>query len=232
MELMAAVILLGVASLDFSGAMIILTALTLGAKNKDVCTFALINLIGTVAIGVVCACLLGENIEHLTGWASSVGVVLELFVACLLMVWFARRVLIGRKKDKKEDNNFLKKYLDKGLFSVGVGFSIGALTDPSFIALITFAGYNMHFIEIILANCVWILISQLPAFALTIAVILGKYEQMVTYVQKKMMEYSWLEKLKLVLPKLLMVIILIVALLLFADGLVYLVSENRLMPII
>lgn len=216
MEFVTAVILLGIAGLDFSGAMIILTALTLGATRKDVRTFALIDFIGTVAVGVMCSCFLNENIERLTNWTNHIGAILELAVACMLLILVIQRVF---SNGKNESNNFLKSALDKGMISVGIAFSIGALMDPSFMALITLAGYNMEFVQIISANCAWILISQSPAFILTIAVMLGKYEKLEAFVQQKLKEHSWFERLKRILPNLLTIIILTAALLLIADGL-------------
>jgi len=227
MELITVVLLLGVAGLDFSGAMIVITAYTLGADKKDVFTFALVDFIGTVTIGVACSFILGEHIDLLVQWVNSFGVIFELVVVGLLLVWLVRRVFY--KKEEAQD--FLKTYLDKGLMSVGIGFSIGALTDPSFIALITLAGYNMNFIEIVLAHCVWILISQLPAFVLTIAVISGKYEQMNSFIKERIEKYRWIKKIKNILPKLLTVIILIIALLLTADSVGYFLVGKRLISL-
>ena len=81
MELITTVLFLGIAGLDISGAMIVIAAYTLGAKYKDLCIFATIDFIGTVAIGVACSSVLRNNIDRLTECVTSLGVVVELVVA-------------------------------------------------------------------------------------------------------------------------------------------------------
>lgn len=231
MNLFITALLLGVAGFDPSGAIVIISALAVGAKKKDVCIFAITTFIGTVTVGVACSYLLGSSIEYIADWLNyipdSIWLVLEFIVVGALFKWFVDRTFRKKEKEKKEES-FLAKYIKKGLFAVGVFFAVTALTDPSFIAVITLSGHNMHFAEVLVANALWILISQSPIFILTIAVLLGKHESVIVFVQNKLKESRFVEKVKKVFPKLLTAIILIAALVLLADVISYCTTGNWL----
>ena len=224
MDLFITALLLGAAGFDPSGAVVIITALTMGAKKKDICTFAITTFSGTVIVGVACSYLLGNSIKYIADWLNyipdSIWLVLELVVVCALFKWFIDRMLCRKDKEKKAES-FLSRYIKKGLFLVGAFFAATALTDPSFIAIITLSGHNMHFAEVLLANTVWILISQSPVFILTAAVFLGKQERIIAFVQNKFKESRLVKRIRIAAPKLLTAVILIAALVLLADALSY-----------
>ena len=122
-------------------------------------------------------------------------------------------------EEKKE--TFLTKYIKNGLFIVGIFFAITALTDPSFLALITISGHSQNMIYVILANCIWILISQLPIFVLTIAILFNKHEKIIDYFKNKLAKSDKVEKIKKILSILLSIIILVIGILSIVDSINY-----------
>lgn len=231
MKLIYTALLLGVAGFDPTGAIVIISALTMGASKKQINTFALTTFIGTVITGVVCSCFVGNGISYLSNLFNYIPdivyVVLEFIVAFLLLKWFAERVFFKPKKEEKKES-FVIKYIKKGLFVVGLIFAITALTDPSFLGLITLSGHSINMIEVIMAHCVWILISQSPIFVLTIAIMLGKHEKIIAYFDEKISKSERIRKLKKAFSIVLTVVILLAGLLLFVEAVYYLTTNNWL----
>lgn len=133
----------------------------------------------------------------------------------------------SRIKRKKE--SFIIKYIKKGLFIVGLIFAITALTDPSFLGVITLSGHSTNMVEVVLANCVWISISQSPIFVLTIAVMLGKHEKIISYFDEKISKSQRIKKLKKAFSITLTIIILLAGLLLLSEAIYYLLTESWLL---
>ncbi len=228
MELLAAALMLGVAGFDLSGALITITAVSMGLKRKEICTFALTNLIGTVTIGLACSYFLGTNVSHLSDWlnhnSATIRAVFQLVIGCLLLILFAERVFLSKKKD----GQFFEKPINEGMLTLGIAFAISALTDPSFISLITLSAYHRQWLAVAAAHCIWIAISQAPSFIITIALLLGKYEAFMAYAQRKTEANPLVKKLKQGAPKVISFVILFVAVFLLWDGIHVLIHETAL----
>ena len=124
-----------------------------------------------------------------------------------------------KKEEKKE--SFFIKFLNKGLFVVGLIFAITALTDPSFLALITASSHNNNIFLVILANSIWILISQSPVFVLTVAVIFNKHEKVIDFFEELLNKNNRKEKIKKIFSFLLSILLLIAGVLIVVDSIYF-----------
>ncbi len=227
MNLFPTVFLLGLAGFDPTGALVIISALTMGINKKQIVKFAATTFFGTVLVGLVFSTILSTGIDAISKLLNSIPDIVymwvELIIGIALLIWAFQRFFCKKKTVKKEENkeSFFIKFLNKGLFAVGLIFAITALTDPSFLALITASSHNDNILLVILANAIWILISQSPIFVLTVAVIFNKHEKVINFFDKLLNKNDRKEKIKKVLSILLSVLLLSAGILIIVDSIYF-----------
>ena len=233
MNLFPTTFLLGIAGFDPSGAIAIITALAMGVLKRDIYIFAITTFIATLLMGIIGSFFIDTGVMYISGLLNhipeSIFMVLEFMVAIVLLSWFYQRVFLKSKKESKakQKDSFFIKYIKKGLFIVALIFAIMSFTDPSFIALITLSSSD-NILNIVLANIIWILISQAPVFILTIAVILNKHEKIITYLRNKFSNNPNIEKVRNVLSHLLSIVILFVSSIILLEATYYLFTNKWL----
>lgn len=193
MELLLFALGLGLAGFDIFGVLIILTALASKVSKREIITFTLITLFGTVALGTVAVLLLGEGVRIITDFFNNLPdvlwIALDFLVAILLFVWAGVRIVRAIKKQnvaKEPKATFFKH----GLIVVGMLYAISAFIDPSYLALIALSGRADSLSVIVLAQFIWILVSQSALFALAIAVAFGIHEEFVNWFNRVREKYS------------------------------------------
>lgn len=226
MELVLFSLGLGLAGFDIFGALIILTALGPKAAKREIIIFSLITLLGTIVLGTVATLLLGEGIHIITDFfddlPDALWVVLDFSVVILLFAWAGRRIVRTIKKENvtKEPNSAFSKH---GSVAVGVLYAISAFTDPSFLALIALSSREDSLIVMVLAQFIWILVSQSPLFALAIAVTLGVHERFVNWFNRVRKKYSH------IIATTITVLILLFGTLITADLVIFLATGRWLL---
>lgn len=231
MNLFPTTFLLGLAGFDPTGALVIITALTMGINKKQIIKFALTTFIGTILVGLTFSKILSSGIDVISNLLNSIPDVvymwMEFIIGLILFIWAIERIFLKKKTIKKEEKkeSFFIKFLNKGLFVVGLIFAITALTDPSFLALITISSHNDNLVLVTLANAIWILISQLPIFVLTIAIIFNKHEKVINYFKELSNKNNRKDKLKKILSILLSIIILVIGVLTIVDSIYFLFNR-------
>ena len=219
MELLTTAFFLGIAGFDVGGALIAITILAVGTGKKEICIFALSNFFVTILVGVVCSLFVGKNIVNwMTYIPDHIVIGIEFVIAVLLLILVVTKLFFSKNKDE----NFLAPYVQKGIYSVGVVFAVAALMDPSFLALITLSGQYMHWGNIAFAFAIWVLISQLPCFALTAGVLFWNSEQAIAFAQ----ESPLVKKVINIVLKIGAVILLLLALTLLIDVFEYTNAEE------
>ena len=227
MNLFPTVFLLGLAGFDPTGALVILSALTMGINKKQIVKFAATTFFGTVLVGLVLSKILSTGIDAISKLLNSIPDIvymwIELIIGVVLLIWAFQRFFCKNKTVKKEESkeSFFVKFLSKGLFVVGLIFAVTALTDPSFLALIAASSQNDNIFLVILANAIWILISQLPIFVLTVAIIFNKHEKVISYFQDILNKNNRREKIKKVLSLLLSILLLSAGVLIIVDSIYF-----------
>ena len=234
MNLFPTTFLLGLAGIDPSGAIAMITALAMGVLKRDIYVFAITTFIVTLLMGIISSFFIDTGVYYISGVLNhipeSIFMVLEFIVAIVLLTWFIQRAFLKSKKESKakQKDSFFMKYIKKGLFVVALIFALTGITDPSFIALITLSSNSTNILEVVLANSIWILISQAPVFILTIAVILNKHEKIITYLRNKFSNNPNIKKLKKGLSHLLSIVILVVGSIILLEATYYLFTSSWL----
>ncbi len=235
MKLFPTSLLLGLAGIDPTGVIVIISALAMGVKKSKIILFVLTVFFGTIVVGLISSNLVIDNsinfFANLFNYIPDyVYMILEFVVGILLLLWFIERVFYKDKSIAKEEKkeSIFTKYIKKGLFFVGLIFSLSALTDPSFLALITLTGQSSNLIEVILANVSWVLISQLPIFILLIAVIFNKHYVVIDFFKNKVLTARRIELIKKILSVLLSIIILFASILLLLEAIYYFFTNTWL----
>lgn len=227
MNLFPTVFLLGLAGFDPTGALVIISALTMGINKKQIVKFATTTFFGTVLVGLVFSKILSTGIDSISKFLNSIPDIVymwvELIIGIVLLIWAFQRFFCKKRTVKKEEKkeSFFIKFLNKGLFVVGLIFAITALTDPSFLALITASSHNNNIFLVILANSIWILISQSPVFVLTVAVIFNKHEKVIDFFEELLNKNNRKEKIKKIFSFLLSILLLIAGVLIVVDSIYF-----------
>lgn len=167
---------LGLAGFDPFGALIVLPALAMGAKRRVVVLFFVVSGLATVLAGV----LLGQSVELIFAWlAENLAIpaparaALQVLAAGALGYWAVRR-WNARHEPPKERRK--KPFLAgaAGMSLAGLGWGVGALTDPTFFGV---AGVTTTFqstLEVTLAFTAWFLVSQAPLVLVVLALAAGR----------------------------------------------------------
>ena len=214
MNLFPTVFLLGLAGIGPTGTLIILTALSMGISKKQIMKVTLTTFFGTVLVGVIFSKVLSSGVDAIADLLNRIPhfvyTCLELISGIALLIWGLGRIFCKKKivhaKEKKE--SFFVRFLNKGMFLLGVIFAFAALADPSFMALLAISTQNDNIFLIALANATWILICQFPIFVLTVAVMFDKHESVINYFQNLLNKNGRKVKVKKVLSFLLTVLLI------------------------
>lgn len=223
---------LGLVGFDIVGAIIIITALSMKSSKKQIYIFSLTSLISTVIVGVLSSKVLGTSINCLANLfkyiPNKIYAVIGFFIGCILLYWFIERVFINKKYQQKEEKkeNFFVKFIKKGLFIVGILFSLWAISDPSFWGVVALATQSNNLISVILAFIIWMIIGQLPLYVLTAAVLLNKYKRIIEWFNTKFKNNNKIDKIKRILNILLSIIILLASMYFIIDSICYFISGN------
>ncbi len=235
MRLFPTCLLLGLAGMDPTGAVVIITALAMGIKKNKIILFIATVFFGTILLGLIASNFIVDIgvdfISNLFNYIPDyIYMLLEFIIGFILLKWFIDRTFFKEKKESNENKkeSIFTRYIKKSLFLVGVLFSALALTDPSFLALITLVGQSDNIVEMILANVAWVIISQLPIFILLIAIVLNKHEKMIEYCKNKIATGKRVTQIKKVMYVILSIIILIASILSITESIYFFITDTWL----
>ncbi len=235
MKVFPTCLLLGLAGIDPTGVFVVISALAMGLKRSKVIMFMLTVFFATIITGLISSYIIVEIpvdfISNLFNYIpDDIYMILEFIIGLVLLNWFIERTFFKQKKINKDikKESIFSKYMKNGLFFVGLFFAVSQLADPSFLALVTLSAQSNNLTSIIVANIVWVLISQLPMFILFIPILLNKHEKFINYFNNKIMTSNRVEKIKLFLYSLLSLIILVAAILSLTESIYYLITNTWL----
>ena len=221
---------LGLAGFDIVGALIIITALSMKCSKKQIYIFALTSLISTVIVGLLSSKVLGTGINYFADLFKYIPdyiyALIEVGIGIALLYWFIERVFINKKyqeKEKKKEDIFIK-FIKKGMFILGLLFSLWAISDPSFLGLITLATQNNNLFIVTLAFVIWMIVGQTPLYVLTIAIFFNKQEKIINWFDEKVKNNKNIEKVKKVLKVTISIIILIASIYFLMDSIFYFIN--------
>lgn len=234
MHLFPATLFLGLAGFDVAGAIIIITALSMRARKKDIYIFAITSLLTTIIVGILFSKVLGTGVIYLTDIFNYIPdivyAIIGAVIGFILLYWFIERVFINDKYQKKEEKKetYFSKFIVKGLFFLGILFSLWAVSDPSFWGLITIASQSSNILLITLSFAIWMIVGQLPLYILVIAMMFNKQEKILRLYDDKIKKNKSIEKVKRIFRLTLSIIILITSIYFIADSVFYFITGKWL----
>jgi hypothetical protein len=176
--LLTAAIALGLAGIDLAGAVLAIAALARGASRRAVVSFALAVIFGTALLGTVLALTLGQELTGVD-WSGllptgDLAAVIELSLAAALFAWAAIRV--NRPQARPRRPHRRRGVGEAAMVGMGLLFAASAVLDPTFVGLVLISGRDEPLLEIVVAQLIWILISQALLAGLAIATAFGAHE--------------------------------------------------------
>lgn len=207
-ELLLALLGLGIAGLDPLGALIVAAALAAGSTRRAVSAFLVASTVTTVAVGG----LLGRAIEpllsslgNLLNFPDAVWVAINILLVAVL-VWALAR--FWRRQDRADRSDSEPKRRAAGLSTwslagAGVLFGLSMLTDPTYYAIIALGTRVEGWLVPVLVVALWYLISQSPLFVVVASSFLGLHEQVAARLQdfwaRSKPYVSWIIKVAILL---------------------------------
>ena len=178
-ELLGTAIGLGVVGLDPVGALVAIGALAGGARDRAVVAFGVTVVLVTTVFGTALSLIVGVRLAEIDWrvldaghafWAAG-----EAAAGAGLLAWGTRRVHrpATAAAPPQRGHSVL------ALLGTGVLFGVGAVLDPTFVALVVLAGRKGGLLEAGLAHLVWILVSQAPLVVILSAVLTGNHAAVV-----------------------------------------------------
>lgn len=184
MNLFPAAFLLGLAGFDIASVPVIFAAVAAKCKRKDIILMTTISTVVTIFLGWLLSRVLGDGVDALTDWMSSVPdrayAIVGIFAGVGLLYWCVARIFrtqVYVKKEKRRESFFVK-FVKKGMIIMGFVYAVWIISDPTFWALVALASQTENLLLIILGFLVWLLVGQFPLYLLTSLIAFDKHEKM------------------------------------------------------
>ncbi|PID37372.1 MAG: hypothetical protein CR993_00750 [Rhodobacterales bacterium] len=170
---------LGLAGIDPLGLAVVLAAIAAGGSKPHVVAFCVASFLATVSLGVLFS-FFGEQLSHFVSsfvpddndpsWAF-----VELVAAALIFYWLVSHL---RQRDVEEEPDPAKAPASSvlGITVSGMAFSLSALPDPTFLAVVALASQATSVMTMVAYHSLWVLVSQLPLFGFAVAFLLGVHQ--------------------------------------------------------
>lgn len=214
LELLVATIGLGIAGLDPVGALIAIGALGRGARERHVMAYGVLMIVVTVALGIVLSMVVGTRIASID-WSflnaeDRFWAVGEAIVGLLLLAWGTRRILRPPATDTGTGSRRGTSLVT--LSGLGLLYGLGAILDPTFVALVVLAGRHGSLLDAGIAHLLWILISQMPLVIVLVTIVSGRHRTIIERLQ------SWWERARPVTSGIITAAVLLAGGLLLVDA--------------
>ncbi|HEY5980791.1 MAG TPA: hypothetical protein VIT41_14290 [Microlunatus sp.] len=224
--LLGAALVIGVAGLDPTAALLAVAALVAGATSRALTAFAVTVMVGAPLFGTVLSLTVAARLAALD-WRvlvpqGRIAAVVGLAVGvALLSVGILRLVRPPTQPSAAEKPHRVGTL---ALVGAGAAYVGSLLIDPTFIAITVLAGRSQVPLEVVMMQSIWVLVSQLPLLVLLVAVHRFGQQRAVETFQ------AWWSRAQPSLRLVVTVALLGVGLLLVVDALWWFTSGHFLLP--
>lgn len=214
---------LGLAGLDPAGALLLGGALAAGATRRGAAVFGAIAVLGAAALGAACSLVLGvraDDLDIVAALPEGPGAAItEIVLAVLIGLWAVLRL---RKRRPRPGKPRRTRPGTPVLMGAATAWTLAALLDPTFLAVVVLAARADSWVHVGFAHLLWSLVAQLPLVVLLVAVARRTHEPVVRWLAR-----AW-ARVRPAVRQVVTAALLLVALLLLADGGLYLTTGSFL----
>ena len=155
---------LGVLGTDPLTAVYMMSMRLRGERKSRVTLFFLSFAVSTILVGTVLAALMGAAAA---GFLQSVlpdddsqfWAIVELAISVVILIWVAKRVFAGPKREKKQPREIVRGSA-LGHVAMGFVFAVTSFTDPTFYAVMLIGGESHSVVTAALLLALWFVVSQ------------------------------------------------------------------------
>lgn len=234
MNLFPASFLLGLAGFDIASIPVILAAVSAKCSRKDIVLMTTVSTVATVLLGILLSKFLGDGVSALTTWINGVPdrayAIVGIFAGVGLLYWCMARVFgthAYQAKEKKKESFFVK-FVKRGMFLMGLIYTIWIISDPTFWALVAIASQADNLLLIILGFLVWLVVGQFPLYALTALIATNKHEKVFKVLNRGLDKNKAWQKLRRIFGIVLSAAILAAGVYFLVDSVYYLAQGSWL----
>lgn len=172
-QLLGAALLIGLAGIDPTAALLAVAALVAGATTRALTAFGLTVMIGAPVFGALLSFTVAARLAAVD-WRvlvpqGRIGAVLGLVVGIALLTTGIIR-LVRRRPPPRPTTRPARRVGTLALVGAGAAYVGSLLIDPTFVAVTVLAGRSREPLVVIAMQLVWALLSQLPLLLLLLAV--------------------------------------------------------------
>ncbi|KAA8828599.1 hypothetical protein [Bifidobacterium myosotis] len=155
---------LGVLGIDPLTAVYMMSMRLRGERKSRVTLFFLSFAVSTILVGTVLVASMGGAAAGflqsvLPDDGSRFWAIAELAVSVVILLWVAKRVFAGPKREKKQPREAVRRGV-LGHVTMGFVFAVTSFTDPTFYAVMLIGGESRSVVTAALLLTLWFVVSQ------------------------------------------------------------------------
>lgn len=218
---------LGVLGIDPLTAVYMMSMRLRGERKSRVTLFFLSFAVSTILVGTVLAASMGAAAAGflqsvLPDDGSRFWAIAELAVSVVILLWVARRVFAGPKREKKQPREAVRGGV-LGHIAVGFVFAITSFSDPTFYAVMLIGGESRSVVTAALLLALWFVVSQCPTMVVYAAIQCNRLDALAARLDE------WKARNQTMFSHMLHGLLVVVAVLLTADATAFLSTGGYLL---
>ncbi len=218
---------LGVLGIDPITAVYMMSMRLRGEGKSRITLFSLSFAGSTILVGTVLAASMGAAAADalqsiLPDDGSRFWAIAELAVSIIILIWVAKRVFAGPKREEKQPREIVRGSA-LGHVVMGFVFAVTSFTDPTFYAVMLIGGESRSVVTATLLLVLWFVVSQCLAMVVYVAVQCNRLDALAARLDE--WKARNLESFDLVLHG----VLIVVAILLTADATAYWLTGGYLL---
>ena len=218
---------LGVLGIDPITAVYMMSMRLRGERKSRITWFFLSFAIFTILVGTVLAASMGAAAADylqsvLPDDGSRFWAIAELAVSVIILLWVAKRVFAGPKREKKQPREAGRGGA-LGHIAVGFVFAITSFTDPTFYAVMLIGGESRSVVTAALLLALWFVVSQCLSMVVYIAIQCNRLDALAARLDE------WKARNLTMFNRVLHGVLIVVAILLTADATAYWLTGGYLL---
>ncbi|MGN6160892.1 MAG: hypothetical protein ACTHOG_04225 [Marmoricola sp.] len=163
----------GIAGFDPTIPLIALAFVLVGVRTRVIVTFLATAIIGTYALAVALSLTIGQltaiprGLDHLRH--GPIRAELEIVTAISALIWLGIRIARGPDDSEPEPPNAT----ERGAALLAIAIVLAWVADPGFLGGVIVAGHSDDWVDVLLAQVLWVVAAQWPLVFVIGAMLIG-----------------------------------------------------------